>query len=385
MTSRSVRTAADRAMLRPHIAEWFGHRVFPVVDSHDRARADQLAERCPFLSQVAETDMTCVKAANSKGVCTVSAGSNGHRQDWLVCPHRALDDDLLHHMVRRLFGVAAAHPVHVIPITNLTDERWRRHLVEAVRDGGAARQFLAFQHLFGGEVALPRSPASPELSFDVTVVEVVPTAGSETGVQLGRYGMIEIQTTDTHGSYRHAVEALRAAQDLHSTDFAEQVAAHPEWPGRRVEGPNISNVFKRTFYQIMFKFQIARRHSSTGCILALPRPVWDSWQPFLGAPDLVRMAGGTYALCDPRLSSPTGQYVHSAPNWIYVFDISGDPSADGSPTPIDVQLVVETDARTLSSLALDLAPARAIGADSDADTIMLALRRRARAYIPDLD
>ena len=37
-----------------------------------------------------------MKNANSRGVCTISAGSNGRRKDWLVRPHRALDDDLLH-------------------------------------------------------------------------------------------------------------------------------------------------------------------------------------------------------------------------------------------------------------------------------------------------
>jgi hypothetical protein len=74
-------------------------------------------------------------------------------------------------------------------------------------------------------------------------------------VKSGRYGIIEIQTADTHGSYRHTVETLHSALDLHrSSGFAEQVAAHPDWPAHRVEGPNISNVFKRTFYQVMVKF-----------------------------------------------------------------------------------------------------------------------------------
>lgn len=378
---RARRTSAEREALRPHIAEWFGHRVYPAVADHAGARQDQRTEQCPFLSDVAERDITCVKSVNSRGVCTISAGSNGTRQDWLVCPHRALDDDLLHAMVRRLFGLDAEEAVHVLPVTSLADDRLRGRLITDAQDPTAPRQFLTFQQLFGGEISLPRSPNSPELSFDATVVEVVPSETS-VGVRLGRYGVIEMQTTDTHGTYRHAVDALRGALDLHADDFGEQVAAHPDWPGRRVEGPNISNVFKRTFYQVMFKFQITRRASSSGCILALPRPVWDSWQPFLGAPELIDMNDGTHRL--RARGDETIDLSSQAPNWIYVFDIADEPPPDGSPTPIELQLVIATDAPTLSRLALDIAPTNAIGeADAD-DTIVNALRRRTGNYVPGI-
>jgi len=372
-------TAAEREGLRPHISEWFGHRVFPSVASHEKSLEDQKNQRCPFLSQVAEKDTGCIKSDNSRGVCTISAGSNGPRQDWLVCPHRALDDDLLHAMVRRLFGLGSTQQVHVLPVTNLKDDTIRHRLIADVHDRDSPPQFITFQQYFGGEISLTKSLASPELSFDVTVVEVMPGADGE--VRLGRYGVIELQTTDTHGSYRHAVDALRGALDLHIEDFAEQVAAHPDWPGRKVEGPNISNVFKRTFYQVMFKFQITRRASSAGCILALPRPVWDSWQPFLGAPDLIDLGDGTHALA-PTGTAANGHDVvrPEAPNWIYVFDIADEPPTDGSTTPVEVQLVVATDAPTLSSLALDVAPNNAIGDVDALDSVMVALRRRIGPY-----
>jgi hypothetical protein len=45
---------------------------------------------------------------------------------------------------------------------------------------------------------------------------------------------------------------------------------NPEWAGRKIEGPNISNAFKRTFYQIVFKFQVTKQGASAGCALALP-------------------------------------------------------------------------------------------------------------------
>lgn len=374
--------AAERERLRPHVAEWFGHRVFPTVADHPNAQADQVALRCPFLSRVAEQATECVKGKNSKGVCTISAGSNGPRQDWLVCPHRALDDHLLHAMVRRLFSIEPETPVRVLPVTNLKDDVRRENFIDDVLASDTPRQFLTFQQFFGGEISLPRSDASPELSFDATVVEVVadPTRGDR-AVRLDRYGVIEMQTTDTHGSYRHAVDALNQALDLFKAPgFGAVVADHPDWPGRKVEGPNISNVFKRTFYQVMFKFQITRRSSSAGCILALPRPVWDSWLPFLGAPEIVDMGDGTHQLASPgesvdRSSVPT-------PSWIYVFDIDEQPPGDGSPTPVDVALVIATDAPTLSRLALETAPLNAIGDAGEADSVLAALERRIGAFVP---
>lgn len=399
--ARPRRTAAEREALRPHIAEWFGHRVFPTVAAHELAQRDQREQRCPFLSQVAERDYGCVKAPNSRGVCTVSAGSNGPRQDWLVCPHRALDDDLLHAMVRRLYGLADGQPVHVLPVTNLADPAVRARFLAAAADPAGPRQFLAFQQLFGGEIGLSRTPASPELSFDATIVEVGPDPdgahlpgghpGSEDDpppVRLGRYGVIEVQTADTHGSYRHAVEAMVSALDLHRGDFPDQIAAHPDWPGRKVEGPNISNVFKRTFYQVMVKFQLTRRDSSAGCVLAIPRPVWDSWQPFLGAPELVERDDGTFRLVaagdrhddDHVLAGRQAQ----PPNWIYVFDIDEQPPADGQPTPVKIDAVIGTDAPSLSRLALDVAPARAAELGGHQDAVADALRRRLARYAPEL-
>ncbi len=297
-----------------------------------------------------------------------------------MCPHRALDDDLLHPMVRRLFDVPADEEIHVVPVTNLGDGAVRAVVVDAALDPSKPRQFLTFQQLFGGEISLPRSDASPELSFDATVVEVVadPAAG-QGAVRLDRYGVIEMQTTDTHGSYRHAVDALRGALDLHDADFASQVAAHPDWPGRKVEGPNISNVFKRTFYQVMFKFQITRRSSSAGCILALPRPVWDSWLPFLGAPDIIDMGDGTHRLAAP--GEVVGRAAGEIANWIYVFNVADTPPTNGEPTPVDIELVIATDAPTLSRLALDVAPANAIGDAGDDDSVVAALRRRIGTFL----
>jgi len=281
--AQSLSGPAARALARPHISEWFGHRIFPVVSVSPVAISDQTAGRCPFLSDTLNKSTACVKAQNSRGVCTISATSNGPRQDWLVCPYRALDDSLLSDMIRRLYDVPGYLPVLIKPVLALRENAERTAILDAVHSAGGPRVFLYFQDKLGGEIGLSKTPASPELSFDITVVELLSASEDDIAapgsLRVGKYGVIELQTTDTHGSYKHAVTALTSALDLHGDRFPKQLAENPEWSGRRIEGPNISNVFKRTFYQIAFKFQVTKRDTSAGCVLALPQPVWDSWQP----------------------------------------------------------------------------------------------------------
>lgn len=322
-----------------------------------------------------------MKAAGSRGVCTISACSNGPRQDWLVCPYRALDDGLLADMVCRLYGIAPLDPVLIRPVVVLSEEADRSEVLNAVY--GQERVFVYFQDKLGGEIGLSRTGASPELSFDITVVELLPGTqaglwpGTEPAVTVGKYGVIELQTTDTHGSYTHAVSALTSALDLHKERFSEQLAENPEWAGRRIEGPNISNVFKRTFYQISFKFQVTKRETSVGCALALPQPVWDSWQPFLGAPELHEQPDGTWRLLDDQEARPS--------DWIYVFDIDTEPGEGGQPAPIRVSLVIGTDAATLGRAALEIAPARAVAHGGEHDAVADAIIRRLNRYLPGID
>lgn len=344
------------------------------------ALADQESGRCPFLSQTLGSPAGCVKAENSRGVCTISASSNGIRQDWLVCPYRALDSDLLTGMVRRLYGLPASSEILVRPVVSLRDESVRAQVMQALQASDSRRVFVYFQDKLGGEIGLSRTAASPELSFDITVVEL--HAVSSDGhppeqpwdVLIGRYGVIELQTTDTHGSYRHAVTALANALDLHRERFPRLLAENPEWAGRKVEGPNISNVFKRTFYQIAFKFQVTKRETAAGCVLALPQPVWDSWQPFLGAPELWEQPDGTWRLLDDRETSPS--------DWIYVFDIDDQPGDSGAPAALRVRRIIGTDASTLSRAAFDIAPLKAVAHGDGTDAVVSVIVRRLGAYLP---
>jgi hypothetical protein len=279
-------------------------------------------------------------------------------------------------MVRRLYDLPSDAPILIRPVLALRDEHLRQEILTAARPGSPSRVFVYFQDKLGGEIGLSRTGASPELSFDITVVELLADSSFDSEyppLRVGRYGVIEMQTTDTHGTYKHAVEALRHALDLHPSQFPGMVADNPEWSGRRMEGPNISNVFKRTFYQIAFKFQVTKRDTSAGCVLALPQPVWDSWQPFLGAPELREMPDGTWRLLDDHEANPS--------DWIYVFDIDETPAPDGGPAPLRVKLIIGTDAQTLSRAAFDVAPAKAIEHGSGADTVVTAILRRLASYI----
>jgi hypothetical protein len=378
-------TPEQAAASRPHISEWFGHRVFPAVAAGPAALADQTQERCPFLSHTLRRHTHCIKNVNSRGVCTISATSNGARQDWLVCPYRALDDALLADMSRRLYDLPAATPVLIIPAITLQEPVARDEALAALQPDDPRHVFVYFQDKLGGEISLSRTPASPELSFDITIIELLPAGPGaraldrqlEPQVRVGRYGIIELQTTDTHGSYRQAVTALTNALDLHGDQFPKILAENPEWAGRKIEGPNISNVFKRTFYQIAFKFQITSRDTSAGCILALPQPVWDSWQPFLGAPELRQHPDGTWRLLDDKETSPR--------NWIYVFDIDQDRVPGARPAPIHTRLVIGTDARTLSRAAFDIAPAKALQAGAVTDAVLTTIARRLTTFAPGID
>jgi len=161
-----------------------------------------------------------------------------------------------------------------------------------------------------------------------------------------------------------------------ATIFRQFLATTPSGRAGGIEGPNISNVFKRTFYQIAFKFQVAKREASVGCVLALPQPVWDSWQPFLGAPDLHEQADGTFRLLDNQEARPT--------DWIYVFSIDTEPGPGGRPAPLRVSLVIGTDAATLSRAAFEVAPARAIDRGGDTDPVVESIARRLGRYLPGI-
>jgi hypothetical protein len=270
------------------VSEWFGHRVYPAVVSTASSLLDQQNERCPFLTHATGEDRKCIKTDAAKGVCTISSVSNGPRQDWLVCPYRALNDDLISASIQRLFSLSTAARPFVTPAVTLKRPEVRKDIIARIATD--QRVFIYFDKKTSGELSIPPTDRSPEFSFDVTVVEII----SKDGVpHIGRFGILEIQTMDFHGSYRAAVRNLREGLRMHATKFGETLQSNQWWLAEGVEGPNIANVFKRTFYQMMFKFQLGHHDRCAGCVLAIPQSVWDSWQRHLGAPEITEDKDGT--------------------------------------------------------------------------------------------
>lgn len=355
-----------------HVSEWFGYRVYPQISRRKAGLEHQRKGICPFLTSACGTTKPCVKAAASMGVCTISSCSNGPRQDWLVCPYRALGSPIMEDAAARLFGSPSGAQPLVVPAPMLEKKESRRAVMEAASSGELALVYL--QDKLGGEISVPRTDYSPEVSFDITLVEILRDGE---GFDIGRYGVLEVQTMDFHGSYRHAVQNLTDALRLHGPRFHGALKENPSWLSDKIEGPNIANVFKRTFYQMMLKFQIATQSPSAGCVLAIPSAVWDSWQRHLARPSL-GMDGDVRVLGRP--ASPARPDGRAA--WIYVFDIVA--GASPSPNPIEMTMVVRTDADAISDLALKTAPERALIEGGLMAALPARIRQRIAKWWPEL-
>src|SRR5437870_5645866 len=103
------------------ISEWFGQRIYPEVKLDSKQITGANAGICPFLTSTKRAQTQCVKGENAFGVCTInSLGSQG-RKDWLVCPYRVIDSDIVHTGCATIFGkTPASRP---IPISILGDEK----------------------------------------------------------------------------------------------------------------------------------------------------------------------------------------------------------------------------------------------------------------------
>jgi len=366
------RNSAKGEVAGNFVAEWFGHRVFPVVAGTAGSIDDQRTSRCPFLSGATGSQTKCIKSERSRGICTISSPSAGARQDWLVCPLRGLDPDLLEDAVRRMYNIPLGEGIQLVAAPALVPENRAAEFRAAALEGKPS--FVYFQNKLGGEISISPTARSPEFSFDVTIAHVVAESTETLGV--GRYAVFEIQTMDFHGGYSAAVSNLRNALHLHGDNFPAAVEHNPQWLSERVQSPNIANVFKRTFYQMMFKFQVGAHGQSAGCVLAIPRPVWESWQRHLGAPELAAQPDGTWRLWN------TTHSANEVPRaWIYVFDL--DVSATTSPNQIRLLKVIGTDAPSLSHYALDVAPSAALEAGGSVDRLLDTIRTRLSRYLVD--
>lgn len=311
-----------------------------------------------------------MKNENSLGVCSISSSNNGPRQDWLVCPYRVIDSEIVKRGCALIFGLKGE--VQPLPVSILRlDGELEKFKAEVKKIGSG---YLFFQDKLGGEISVIATERSPEMAFDVTLVEVSYSGGA---FDVARYGILEIQTMDFHGSYKHAVANLRDALRLHGKDFPEALQNKPEWAGKNVEGPNIANVFKRTFYQIMLKFKLSGHGAAAGTVLALPRSVWDSWQPFLGAPQLE-----DESLNIKRFKIASGQKEQALNSFICVFDVDSHHNASISPVTIDHFIRVSPD--QLAHHAFTEVPNHMLHAIQSSDAVLSRIKTRLVEWWPDL-
>jgi hypothetical protein len=215
------------------------------------------------------------------------------------------------------------------------------------------------------------------MSFDITLAEIVP---STAGFTVARYGILEVQTMDFHGSYRQAVQNLKDALRLHGESFSDSLRKNMEWGAEKVEGPNIANVFKRTFYQVLLKFQLSGRGAAAGTVLAIPQSVWDSWQPFLGAPEIERSADGSYRL---KITDPIPDSTGSSNAHICVFDL--DSSAESSVSPVQLKMDIRVTAEQLSHHAFKVVPSGMLESLSKSDSILARIKMRLSNSWPELN
>ena len=356
-----------------HISEWLGHRIYPTVKLDVSTFTGSDFGACPFLTEALGQKTDCVKSENSFGVCSVSSVSNGSIQDWLVCPYRVVSSDIVRQASRLIFGEAAAERLPK-PVTLLKLEAELSKFRQQVVEQGAGCVF--FQDKLGGEISVIATPRSPEMSFDITLAEIVPSAA---GFTVARYGILEVQTMDFHGSYRRAVQNLKDALRLHGELFAESLRTNMQWGADSVEGPNIANVFKRTFYQVLLKFQLSGRGAAAGTVLAIPQSVWDSWQPFLGAPEIEQVSDGSYRL---KITDPIPDSTGSANAHILVFDL--DSSAENATSPVQLKMDIRVTAEQLSHHAFKVVPAGMLESLSKSDSILARIKMRLATSWPEL-
>jgi len=313
------------------VGEWFGVRLFPESHCKEDNLADFKNEQCPFLSEITSMRYKCTKNVNSKGVCTITTRNGEGYQDWMVCPYRALNYSVLKDVVKKLFN--SNETARILPVVSLKE----KDLVESLKSN-SEKFYLFFQDKLGGEISLLGSLETPEMSFDVTIVEA---KFDNNSLLIGKFGILEVQTMDFHGTYRGAVDALRSAVDLHGEDFPKVINERPDWLARGIEGPNIANVFKRTFYQIVLKFKLANKNDCVGVILALPKSVWNSWRPHLANISFEK--------------NYVNESIKSDHTWIFIIDLHSENSnSSNDNTSICSEIAVS--ANELIKAAFDTVP-----------------------------
>lgn len=339
------------------IAEWFGYRVWDKVDTALQTHDLRTSTECPFLSKAIGHTKTCIKTGKGErptGVCTISSDANGSRQDWLACPYRTLDEEftLIKEAVHLLYGVPRDADVLILSGEAIKQESYQKLLCDAI-NSGIRRAFIFLADKMGGEVDIPETTHTPGTKVDVSIIEVLSVGADGVPDKYGKHLHYEIQTADFHGSPLHAVREIEelAARANTPQAFYDELSADIQRCGIGVEGPNKSNIFKRTFYQAVLKIQFAQQQDDcAGFVLVIPTAVWESWKKHLGKPDMPAQNGIT-ALA--RNQEEREAIMASTKAWIFVFEIEDAQPLDGHPRPLKIVQRVGVTTEMLTHFAFE--------------------------------
>jgi hypothetical protein len=216
------------------VHEWFGHRLDRLEDARDLIRRQE----CPFIQG------PCTKTFNDgtvAGVCSIRQKKAGAV---ICCPNR-------------LYG--GNHKV----LVDVASDAFGEELPLLVGNAGAVTQarmeggaVAVFGKNYGGELRLPQRKGRGAYFVDWVLARL------DGDGELVDFVAVEVQTIDTTGSYKPAVEALRASRD--------------ELPPVKV-GLNWENVNKRILPQVIYKGHVLRGEPlcSQGLYFITPRQVYE--------------------------------------------------------------------------------------------------------------
>lgn len=216
------------------VHEWFGYRLDRLESSGDLVRQ----EECPFI------EGPCTKTFNDgtvSGVCAIHQQKAGAV---ICCPNR-------------LYG--GNHKV----LADVASDAFGQDLPLTVGNAGAVTQarqlggaIAVFGKNYGGELRLPQRKGRGAYFVDWVLARL------DGDGKLVDFVAVEVQTIDTTGSYKPAVEALRAGE----------VGLPPVKVGL-----NWENVNKRILPQVIYKGHVLRGEPlcAKGLYFITPRQVYE--------------------------------------------------------------------------------------------------------------
>jgi hypothetical protein len=231
-----------------YISEFFGYRAEDKSEAALKAAAGCV---CPFLgnqcTKVLARDHIIV------GVCAIKQMTEG-APNIICCPMRLYADNykMLYTIAKHAFG------------SMMKLYAGRSAVEKAKQENGAV---AVFGHGWGRELRLPQREGTGSYFVDWVLARLDGTGS------LAEFTAIEVQTIDTTGNYRTALESLARNREIVSDTV----------------GLNWENVSKRIIPQLIYKGQVLQREDlcKTGLYFVCPQPIYERILRRLGGKDKI--------------------------------------------------------------------------------------------------